>query len=118
MRFDHIDLSVADLEESSRFYCSLLDFQELERKPGPDGQLMRILLQQPDGGMKLELSAAQDGSAPQIAPWTLHLAFACLDYAEKLSLHRAAGCVRMEHPDGTLHFIEDPNGYSLEILAL
>jgi catechol 2,3-dioxygenase-like lactoylglutathione lyase family enzyme len=61
--FDHIGLSVADLDRQSRFYVEVFGFRETHRTEIPDANIRIALLNGP-GGASVEFTE-RAGSAPQ-----------------------------------------------------
>ena len=61
--FDHIGLSVADIERQRRFYIDAFGFQDEHRTEIPDAGIRIALLSRP-GGTAVELTQRAD-SAPQ-----------------------------------------------------
>ena len=47
-----------------------------------------------------------------------HLAFQVDDFAAAHALHEAMGCICFENPAMGIYFIQDPDGYWLEILPI
>jgi lactoylglutathione lyase len=45
-----------------------------------------------------------------------HLAFSTPDYEAAHRLHKEMGCICYENPQMRIYFIEDPDGYWLEIV--
>lgn len=45
-----------------------------------------------------------------------HLAFKVQDFDKAHSLHEEMGCICFENPDMGIYFINDPDGYWLEII--
>ncbi|MGQ5262490.1 VOC family protein [Micromonospora sp. ZYX-F-536] len=63
-RFDHVGLSVADLDAQRRFYADALGLTELEESLDmPEAQVRSAILRA-DNGLKIEL-IERGGSAPQ-----------------------------------------------------
>ena len=46
----------------------------------------------------------------------IHLAFQTDDYEAAHALHKEMGCICFENPKMGIYFIEDPDGYWLEIV--
>ncbi len=116
MGFDHVNLAVSDLERSREFYEKLIGLKTAELKAAPDGKIAYAVMEDEKGGTRLELALSPTGSVDEVKPWSMHLAFTYKEYEKYLALHREAGCVKMEEPEKGLHFIADPDGYSIEIM--
>ncbi|MDR1668897.1 MAG: VOC family protein [Oscillospiraceae bacterium] len=111
----HNNLNVANLSESLRFYADALGLRETRRVNG-DGFVI-VYLSDGEGGHLLELTELSDH--PQkydLGENEIHLAFETDDYAAAFAKHSGMGCVCFENPQMGIYFIEDPDGYWLEIL--
>lgn len=114
-RFLHSNINVLDLEKSMAFYERALGLKEAKRKE-TDGF---TLVYMGDGvsGYLLELTWLKD----RVEPYDLgdnesHIAFEVEDYDAAYKLHREMGCICFENTTMGLYFIEDPDGYWLEVL--
>ena len=115
-RFDHTNFNVLDLEKSLAFYQKALGLTEVRRKE-TDAFILVFL---DDGGQtphRLELTWLKDRPQPyDLGEGEYHLAFVVDDYDAALRLHREMGCVCFENEGMGIYFIEDPDGYWLEII--
>ena len=74
-------------------------------------------MQDSTGSFELELTWLKDH--PQkydLGECEFHLAFRTDDYAAAHAKHEAMGCICFENPAMGIYFIEDPDGYWLEIV--
>ena len=114
-RFLHNNINVLDLERSIRFYDEALGLKEVRRKETPSF----ILVYLGDGGQtphELELTWLEDRKAPyNLGDNEFHLAVATEDFAAAYQKHKDMGCICYENKDMGIYFINDPDGYWIEI---
>ena len=117
-RFDHFNINVIDLEKSLEFYQKALGLKEKRRKKAEDGSYILVFLGDEYTDYSLELTWLRDRKEPyELGDNESHL---CIrvdnDYDETRAFHREMGCICYENHDMGLYFIEDPDGYWIEIL--
>lgn len=119
-RFDHFNFNVLDLERSLAFYEKALGLRELRRKEAGDGSFILVYLTDRQTGFSLELTWLRDRTeAYDLGECEFHLCMRVAgDYDEVRSFHREMGCICFENTDMGLYFIEDPDGYWIEILPV
>jgi lactoylglutathione lyase len=116
-RFDHNNINVRDLEKSVRFYREALGLIETRRKEAADKSFILVFLGDEKTAHKLELTWLRDRTDPySLGDNEFHLAFIAEDYAAAFEKHKKMGCVCFENPKMGIYFIEDPDGYWLEII--
>ena len=116
-RFDHNNINVRDLDKSTRFYKDALGLVETRRMEPPDRSFILIFLGDEQTTHKIELTWLRDRTEPyNLGDNEFHLAFKVDDYAAAYTLHKEMGCVCYENPVMGIYFIEDPDGYWLEII--
>jgi lactoylglutathione lyase len=117
-RFDHFNFNVFDLERSLVFYDKALGLKEARRQEASDGSFILVYLTDHLTGFSLELTWLRDRKEPyDLGECEYHLCTRVAgDYGEIRTYHREMGCVCYENPDMGLYFIEDPDGYWIEIL--
>ena len=114
-QFDHNNLNVLNLEKSLSFYDKALGLKEVRRIENEEFTL--VFLGDGATGHRLELTWLHDRSGPyELGDNEFHLAFLVDDYEAALRLHHEMGCVCFENPEMGIYFIEDPDGYWLEII--
>ena len=116
-RFAHNNINVLDLKRSMSFYKKALGLQETRRIVGPEKSFIIVYLG--DGASKhlLELTWMADRDKPyDLGENEFHLAFVTDDYQAAHARHKKMGCVCYENPKMGIYFIEDPDGYWLEVL--
>ena len=115
--FAHNNINVLDLAKSRAFYEDALGLREVRRKEAKDGSYVLVYLGDGRTGHLLELTWLRDRQEPyDLGDNEIHLAFTVDDYAAALAKHREMGVVCLENEALGIYFIEDPDGYWLEIL--
>ena len=117
-KFDHYNFNVTDLEKSMDFYDKALGLKELRRKTADDGSFILVYLTDSKTGFSLELTWLRDRTEPyNLGECEFHLCMRVAgDYDGVRQYHQSMGCVCYENTDMGLYFIEDPDGYWIEIL--
>ncbi len=124
-RLLHTMIRVRDLDKSIDFYTRLLGMQELRRKDYPSGRFTLAFVGYGDEADQavIELTHNWDQAEPyDIGDAFGHLAVAAPDiYAtcerlqwEGVSIPRPPG--PMKHGGSVIAFIEDPDGYKIELI--
>ena len=117
-RFDHYNINVKDLNKSITFYQKALGLKEKIRRDAKDGSFTLVYLGDEYTDFLFELTWLRDRQEPYaLGDNEIHL---CIrvdgDYDEVRAFHKQMGCVCFENKDMGLYFIEDPDGYWIEIL--
>ena len=113
----HENYNVQDLDRSLAFYRQALGLEEKRRKTAADGSFIIVYIGNDSSDFELELTWLRDHPAPyDIGEEEFHLAFRADDFEAAHELHRELGCICMENPDMGIYFIQDPDGYWLEVL--
>jgi lactoylglutathione lyase len=117
-KFDHFNFNVENLERSLGFYKKALGLTEVRRKEAGDGSFILAYLGDGRTDFRLELTWLKDREGPyNLGDNEMHLCFRVEnDYEETRSFHKEMGCVCYENEKMGLYFIEDPDGYWIEIL--
>ena len=113
----HENYNVADLERSMKFYEEALGLVEKRRKTAADGSFIIVYIGNEENTFELELTWLADH--PQkydIGEEEFHLAFTTPDFDEAHALHEKMGCICFENHDMGIYFIQDPDGYWLEVI--
>lgn len=111
----HQNFNVSDLNASIAFYQKALSLREVRRKQS-NGFIL-CYLSGADSDFELELTwLAAHPQKYDLGECEFHLAFCVDDYAAAHALHEQMGCICFENPAMGIYFIEDPDGYWLEIL--
>lgn len=125
MRLLHTMLRVRDLDTSVRFYTDVLGMQLLRRKDFPDGRFTLAFLGYGDESANtvLELTHNWDTSTYNLGDAYGHIAIGVEDvYAACERIRTSGGKVirepgPMKHGSTVLAFVEDPDGYKIELLS-
>jgi lactoylglutathione lyase len=115
--FAHNNINVLDLGKSLAFYKTALGLEEVRRHEAEDGSFILVYLGDGRSAHRLELTWLRDRTDPyDLGDNEIHLAFTVDDYAAALAKHKEMGAVCFENPAMGIYFIEDPDGYWLEVL--
>jgi lactoylglutathione lyase len=115
--FAHNNINVLDLDRSLSFYKEALGLEPGKRHEAKDGSFVLVYLGDGRTPHRLELTWLRDHKDPyDLGDNEIHLAFTVDDYAAALAKHKAMGVVCFENPGMGIYFIEDPDGYWLEII--
>lgn len=116
LHFAHFNFNVLSLERSLAFYEKALDLKKLHGFRIPDtGDIVYV----GNEGERFELELTQlDGRTEpyDLGECEFHLAFATDRYEEYHRRHAEMGCICLENPEVGVYFIEDPDGYWIEIV--
>ena len=124
-RILHTMLRVGNLDRSIAFYTTVLGMRLLRRNDYPDGKFTLAFLGfgSEDSNTVLELTHNWETSSYDLGTAFGHIAigvddvYAACDAAQKAGAKvvRPAGPM-MHNPDVVLAFLEDPDGYKVELL--
>jgi lactoylglutathione lyase len=116
-RFDHNNINVRDLEKSLRFYRLALGLAEIRRYEPEDKSFILVFLGDGQTGHKLELTWLRERTDPySLGDNEFHLALVVDDYEAAFKRHKDMGVVCYENPAMGIYFVEDPDGYWVEIV--
>lgn len=124
MRLLHTMLRVGDLEKSIAFYTELLDMQLLRRNDYPEGRFtLAFLGYGPEAeNTVLELTHNWDTASYEHGSAYGHIAVGVEDVYAACEKIRAGGGKVIREPGPMMHgstvlaFVEDPDGYKIELL--
>lgn len=117
--FAHNNLNVIDLEKSLRFYKEALGLTEVGRKKAADSSFILVFLGDGATPHQLELTWLRDRTGPyDLGDNEIHLAFNVDDFEAAHELHQKMGCICYENKAMGIYFINDPDGYWVEILPV
>jgi len=115
--FAHFNFNVLDLERSLKFYKEALGLEPVRRKDAQDGSFTLAYLGDKKTGFELELTYLRDRKEPyNLGELEYHLAMATEDMKAAHELHEKMGVICYENPDMGIYFINDPDGYWIEIV--
>ena len=115
-RFAHNNINVFDLEHSLSFYDKALGLKEVRRINGEDFIIV-YLGDSHQSHHLLELTWLKNRKEPyNLGDNEFHLAFTADDFNAAHEKHKEMGCICYENPSMGIYFINDPDGYWLEVL--
>lgn len=115
--FNHFNFNVRDLDKSLEFYDKALGLKEVRRIEPKDGSFIIVYLGDGTGSFNLELTWLRDRTEDyDLGECEYHLAFVTDDYEAAYKKHKEMGCICYENPNMGIYFIEDLDGYWLEVL--
>lgn len=116
-KFAHNNINVLDQEKSIAFYKEALGLVEVKRKERESFVL--VFLGDGVTEHQLELTWLKDRTEPyDLGDNESHIAFRVDDFEAAYEHHKNMGCICYENKDMGIYFIEDPDGYWLEILPV
>ena len=115
--FAHNSINVLNLERSITFYREALQLTEVRRHEAPDGSFIIVFLGDCQTLHQFELTWLRDRKEPyNLGDNEFHLALKVDDFAGAHALHEKMGCICYENKDMVIYFINDPDGYWIEIV--
>ena len=115
--FNHFNFNVLDLERSLAFYKDALGLVPVREKEAGDGSFRLVYLGDGVSPFTLELTWLRDRTEPyDLGEGEFHLAFTVPDLDAAHQKHQDMGCICFENPAMGIYFIEDPDGYWIEIV--
>ena len=115
--FNHFNFNVLDLERSLAFYKDALGLVPVREKEAGDGSFRLVYLGDGVSPFTLELTWLRDRTEPyDLGEGEFHLAFTVPDLDAAHQKHQDMGCICFENPAMRIYFIEDPDGYWIEIV--
>ncbi len=111
----HENYNVSYLEKSLKFYEEALGLHESRRIENENFTI--VYVKNESSTFELELTWLKDH--PQkydLGECEFHLAFVTDDYEGAHKKHEGMGCICFENKEMGIYFIEDPDGYWLEIV--
>lgn len=116
-RMVHENYNVFDLERSLQFYEKALGLTEKRRINAKDGSFVIVYVGNDTTDFLLELTWLKDRDKPyELGDNEFHLAFRTDSFEEAHALHKEMGCICYENAQMGIYFIEDPDGYWLEVV--
>ena len=116
--FYHNNINVLDLEKSVEFYQKALGLTITKEVEAEDNSFKLVFLGDQTTPHLLELTWLRDWEADHynLGDNEIHLAFTTDDMDAAHKKHREMDCICFENPDMGIYFIEDPDGYWIEII--
>lgn len=116
-RMVHENYNVRDLDKSLAFYKEALGLTEKRRIVAEDGSFIIVYIGNEETDFELELTWLRDWDRDyNLGDNEFHLAFKTDDYEKAYEKHKEMGCICYENPAMGIYFINDPDGYWLEII--
>lgn len=113
--FNHFNFNVKDLDRSLSFYKEALSLEPVNVKDRPGFTL--VYLGDGKTGFRLELTYMKDRTEPyDLGEQEYHLAMSTDNMEEAHRHHEEMGCICFENKEMGIYFIEDPDGYWIEII--
>ena len=113
----HENYNVHDLQRSLDFYEAALGLKEKRRKTAADGSFIIVYVGNEETDFELELTWLRDHPEKyDIGEEEFHLAFKVEEFDEAHALHEKMGCICFENHSMGIYFIQDPDGYWLEVI--
>ncbi|MBF1682856.1 VOC family protein [Selenomonas artemidis] len=113
--FTHVNFNVLDLSRSMEFYARAFDFREKRRLEASGFTLVYLT----DGAsdFELELTYLHERKEPyNLGEKEFHLALYTDDYAAARAKHADMDIICYENAEMGIYFVEDPDGYWIEVL--
>ena len=116
-RMVHENYNVQNLEKSLAFYEKALGLREKRRRVADDDSYIICYVGNEHSDFELELTWLRDHPEKyDIGEEEFHLAFRTDDFEAAHRLHEEMGCICFENPKIGIYFIQDPDGYWLEVI--
>jgi lactoylglutathione lyase len=114
----HNNINVSDLDKSLAFYQEALGLEPSGTiEEASDGSYRIVFLKDGISEWNLELTWLKEHSEPyDLGENEIHLAFKADDFDAAHEKHAAMGCICFENAEMGIYFIEDPDGYWMEIV--
>ena len=113
----HENYNVQNLQRSLDFYEMALGLTEKRRKTAEDGSFIIVYVGNDETDFELELTWLRDHPEKyDIGEEEFHLAFKVDDFEEAHALHDEMDVICFENHSMGIYFIQDPDGYWLEII--
>lgn len=124
MRLLHTMLRVGDLEKSKSFYCDILGMKLLRQKDYPGGQFTNAFVGYGDESdhTVLELTYNWGQNSYDLGTAYGHIALGVDDiYSTCEAIKQQGGKISrepgpMKHSSTVIAFVEDPDGYKIELI--
>lgn len=113
----HENYNVQNLQRSLDFYEMALGLTEKRRKTAEDGSFIIVYVGNDETDFELELTWLRDHPEKyDIGEEEFHLAFKVDNFEEAHALHDEMDVICFENHSMGIYFIQDPDGYWLEII--
>ena len=116
-RMNHNNINVSDMEKSLACYKEAFGLHVARESEPEDKSFKLCFLQDDSGYWQLELTWLRDH--PQkydLGENEIHLGLVTDDFEAAHALHEKMGCICFENPAMGIYFVEDPDGYWVEVV--
>lgn len=118
-RFVHNCLFVSDLERSVKFYHDALGLEPVKTMHPSDMDATLVFLSDGESTHQLELGYVPARKEPYaLGDNEFHIAFSVEDMDKAHALHEKMGCICRDPETEPVYFIQDPDGYQIEIIPV
>lgn len=115
--FNHFNFNVLDLDKSIKFYEEALGLKEVRKIESQDNSFTLVYLGDGKTNFSLELTHLKDRTEKyDLGEEEFHLALTVDDFDKAYEKHKEMGCICFENKDMGIYFINDPDGYWIEII--
>ncbi len=115
--FNHFNFNVLDREKSLAFYRDAFGFVPVGEKHAEDGSFILTFLGDGKTDFRLELTWLRDRTEPyDLGECEFHLAVTAEDFDTMHRNHADMGIICFENPAMGIYFVEDPDGYWIEVV--
>ena len=115
--FSHNCLFVADLTRSLKFYEEALGLHPVRTMHPSDMDATLVFLSDGESDHELEIGYVPARTVPYSqGDNEFHIAFSVDDMAAAHALHEKMGCIVRDPETEPVYFIQDPDGYLIEII--
>lgn len=121
MKFEmyHSCITVLDLEKSIAFYEEALGLSVVRQMEAEDKSWKIAFLGSEGGFCQLELTWYAERKTPyDLGDNEIHIGFRTADIESAHKKHEEMGCICFENKSLGVYFIEDPDGYWMEIVPV
>ena len=121
MKFEmyHSCITVLNMDKSLEFYKEALGLEVVRTKEAEDGSWKLTFLGHEGGPCQLELTWYADrAEAYNLGDNEIHEGFRTDDYEAAHAKHEAMGCICFDNKEMGVYFIEDPDGYWMEVVPV
>ncbi len=116
-RFNHNNINVLNLEKSIKFYEENLGLNIIRQSEATDKSFKLVFMGDGTSTHLLELTWLTEWERPyNLGDNEIHLAFCVDDFDAAYELHKENNCICYENKAMGVYFIEDPDGYWVEII--
>ena len=113
----HCNINITNIEKSVAFYEEALGLHVAAIKKAEDDSFQLTYLEDDTHQFQLELTWLKEWEGNyNLGDCEFHLAFETDDMEAAHKLHEEMGCICFENKEMGIYFIEDPDGYWLEIV--